>query len=218
MHTPSTAGYPIAPICVTCLLHRPPDVTCRPVTGYGSVNGPPDGDLVRRVLDGEPDAFGGLVARYRDRLGRYAMRMLGNPADAEDVLQETFIRAYRSLGRCNDPERFGPWVYGILVNRCRTLGAKRARRNRVQIADDVVLARAAAPGDHAENQALRQTLEWALARVSPTLREAFLLRYVEDLSYEEMADMTGASVPALKMRVSRAREELRRLLVEASDG
>jgi RNA polymerase sigma-70 factor (ECF subfamily) len=182
------------------------------------VNGPPDGDLVRRVLDGEPDAFGRLVARYRDRLGRYAMRMLGNPADAEDVLQETFIRAYRSLGRCNDPERFGPWVYGILVNRCRTLGAKRARRDRVQIADDVVLARAAAPGDHAENHALRQTLEWALARVSPTLREAFLLRYVEDLSYEEMADVTGASVPALKMRVSRAREELRRLLVEASDG
>jgi RNA polymerase sigma-70 factor (ECF subfamily) len=193
-------------------------VTAHPVIGYRRVNGPPDGDLVRRVLDGEPDAFGRLVARYRDRLGRYAMRMLGNPADAEDVLQETFIRAYRSLGRCNDPERFGPWVYGILVNRCRTLGAKRARRDRVQIADDVVLARAAAPGDHAENHALRQTLEWALARVSPTLREAFLLRYVEDLSYEEMADVTGASVPALKMRVSRAREELRRLLVEASDG
>jgi RNA polymerase sigma-70 factor, ECF subfamily len=174
--------------------------------------------LVRRVLDGEPDAFGGLITRYRDRLGRYAVRMLGNQADAEDVLQETFIRAYRSLGRCNDPERFGPWVYGILVNRCRTLGAQRARRNRVQIADEGLLARAATPGDAVANQALRETLEWALARVSPMLREAFLLRHVEDLSYEEMADVTGASVPALKMRVSRARDELRRLLVEASDG
>jgi len=182
------------------------------------VHGHSDGHLVRRVLEGDREAFGALMARYRDRLGRYAMRMLGNRADAEDALQETFIRAYRSLGRCNDPERFGPWVYGILVNRCRTLGARRARRARVQIADDGAMARAAAPSDTASDQALRDLLEWALARVSPMLREAFLLRHVEELSYEEMVEMTGATVPALKMRVSRAREELRRLLDEASSG
>jgi RNA polymerase sigma-70 factor (ECF subfamily) len=170
--------------------------------------------LVRDVLAGDRQAFGGLMTRYRDRLGRYALRMLGNRADAEDALQETFIRAYRSLGRCNDPDRFGPWIYGILVNRCRTLGAQRARRARLQVADDALLARAASPGDAISDQALRDALEWALVRVSPMLREAFLLRHVEELSYEEMVTVTGATVPALKMRVSRAREELRRLLTD----
>ena len=82
---------------------------------------------MRRVLDGEQAAYGGLVERYRDRLGRYAVRMLGNMADAEDALQETFVRGYRSLGRCIDPDRFGAWLFGILVNRCRTTRSRRAR-------------------------------------------------------------------------------------------
>lgn len=175
-----------------------------------------DGELVRRVLAGDREAYGGLVARYRDRLARYATRMLGNPADAEEAVQETFVRGYRSLGRCNDPERFGPWVFGILVNRCRTLGARRARRERTVVADDAALARSAVPGDVGDRLAWRETIAWALARLSPPLREAFLLKFVEDLSYEEMTDATGASVPALKMRVARAREELRRLLTEAT--
>lgn len=174
-----------------------------------------DTELVGRVLAGERDAYAGLVARYRDRLGRYAVRMLGNRPDAEDALQETFVRAYRSLGRCTDPERFGAWVFGILVNRCRTLGAQRARRERVHVADESALSRAATGDDPAERQALREAIGAAMERLAPALREAFLLKFVEDLSYEEMAAMTGASIPALKMRVSRARAELRRILSEA---
>ena len=178
------------------------------------VSGASDAELVHRVLAGEPEAYAGLVARYRDRLGRYAMRMLGNRADAEDALQETFVRAYRSLGRCTEPERFGAWAFGILVNRCRTLGAQRARRERLQIADEVALERAADTDDPVHRRALRETIDRALARLAPALREAFLLKFVEELSYEEMATMTGASIPALKMRVSRGRGELRRLLSE----
>jgi len=181
------------------------------------VSGASDAEIVRRVLAGETEAFAGLVARYRDRLGRYAMRMLGNRADAEDALQETFVRAYRSLGRCTEPERFGAWAFGILVNRCRTLGAQRARRERVQTSDDFALGRAADPDDPVQRQVLRDTIERALGQLAPMLREAFLLKFVEELSYEEMATMTGASIPALKMRVSRGRSELRRLLGEADD-
>ena len=66
------------------------------------VKGESDGALVRRVLEGDTGAYAGLVARYRDRLGRYAMRMLGNEADAEEALQDTFVRGYRSLARCTD--------------------------------------------------------------------------------------------------------------------
>src|SRR3981189_2201834 len=105
--------------------------------------GTSDAALVRRVQTGDTGAYADLVARYRDRLGRYALHMLGNREDAEEVLQDAFVRAYRSLGRCNDPERFGAWLYGILVNRCRTTGARAARRGRRFLAVPARLAPAA---------------------------------------------------------------------------
>ncbi len=177
------------------------------------VKGESDGDLVRRVLAGDSRAYAGLVARYRDRLGRYAVRMLGNEADAEEALQDAFVRGYRSMARCTDPDRFGAWMFGILVNRCRTKGAQRARRQHVVVHDEPALAKASVA--HTEDRdALREAIEWAVARLPSDQREAFLLKYVEDLSYDEMTELTGAGVSALKMRVSRAREELRRLLTE----
>jgi RNA polymerase sigma-70 factor (ECF subfamily) len=181
-------------------------------------SGAGDAECIRRVLAGDSAAFAGLVTRYRDRLGRYAVRMLGSQADAEDAVQETFVRAYRSLGRCTDPDRFGAWVFGIMVNRCRTIGAQRARRERVHVADEAAVLRAATTDDPAGRQALREAITDALARIPAMLREAFLLKYVEDLSYDEMAEVTGASVPALKMRVLRARAELQRLLGDVTDG
>lgn len=186
--------------------------------GIPSVRGgDDDGALVRRVLGGDTAAFAGLVARYRDRLGRYATRMLGNEADAEEALQDTFVRAYRSLGRCSDPDRFGAWAFGILVNRCRTHGARRARRERTVLPDEGALA-SAAVRDGADDHAWREAIAWALARIPPAHREAFLLKHVEERSYEEMTELTGASVPALKMRVARAREALQRLLTEVDRG
>src|SRR6267378_1304111 len=87
--------------------------------GINSVE-PSDAELVRRVRTGDTGAYGALVSRYRDRLGRYAVHMIGDREDAEEALQDSFVRAYRSLARCDDPARFGAWLYGILVNRCRT--------------------------------------------------------------------------------------------------
>src|SRR6266704_1661856 len=101
--------------------------------------GTSDAALVRRVQTGDTGAYADLVARYRDRLGRYALHMLGNREDAEEVLQDAFVRAYRSLARCDDPERFGAWLYGILVNRCRTAGARAARWSRRFVHDPAAL-------------------------------------------------------------------------------
>src|SRR3972149_8800377 len=98
--------------------------------GHTDTEGQSDAALVRRVLGGDVEGYAGLVARYRDRLGRYALHRLGNRADAEDAVQETFVRAYRALERCTAPERFGAWVFQILVTRCRTIGGQRARRER----------------------------------------------------------------------------------------
>jgi RNA polymerase sigma-70 factor (ECF subfamily) len=171
--------------------------------------------LVRRVLAGDTQVYARLVERYRDPLGRYAVRMLGNVADAEDVLQETFVRGYRSLARCR-PDGFGGWVFGILVNRCRTWASQRARRMDVVVGSESAVANASVAYD--EDQDWRQAIEWALAQLPPDQREAFLLKHVEDLSYDEMQQLTGARIPTLKMRVFRAREGLRRLLEETVRG
>lgn len=173
-----------------------------------------DAGIVRRVLSGDTRAYAVLVARYRDRLGRYALHMLGNVEDAEEALQDAFVRGYRSLHRCNGPERFGAWLYGILVNRCRTAGARAAKRGRVFLHDDVVLNGAALPGP-GERAEWEDLVRWALVQLAPECREAFLLKHMEDLEYEEMARLTGAGISALKMRVKRAREQLQVILREA---
>jgi RNA polymerase sigma-70 factor (ECF subfamily) len=159
------------------------------------------------------EAFRALVERYRDRYARYAYHMLGNREDAEEALQDAFTRAYRSLARCEDPERFGAWLFRILVNRCRTMGARRSRRAQTFVVDEVALLEASE--EHpAEQAAWREEIDRALQRLRADQREAFLLKYVEELGYDEMSQLTGVGVSALKMRVMRACERLRELLSE----
>ena len=170
--------------------------------------------VVRQVLAGDVEAYATLVARYRPQLGRYAMQMLGNRDDAEDAVQDAFARAYRSLARCREPARFGAWLFRIVVNRCRTTGARRARRDQLFTTADISAFPEPRTDDVMERRAWREEIHSALQRLSPEQREAFLLRYVEDLGYEEMAELTGASVSALKMRAMRACERLRGALEE----
>lgn len=172
-----------------------------------------DGDLVRRVLAGDAHAYAGLVTRHRDRLARYARHVLGNREDAEEAVQDAFVRGYRSLARCDGPDRFGPWLFGILVNRCRTRYGQTARRGAIVVHDDAAIADAQAP-DGPEGTVWQDAVAWALSRLEPPHREAFLLKHVEELSYDEMAELTGTGVSALKMRVSRACERLRVMLQE----
>jgi RNA polymerase sigma-70 factor (ECF subfamily) len=183
----------------------------RPRWVYEAVTG--DAEIVNRVRAGDTAAYAMLVARYRDRLGRYAVHMLGDREDAEEAVQDAFVRAYRSLARCDDGARFGPWLFGILVNRCRTAGRRSGRRRRTFIRDPVSLERASGP-DAYERVEWEDTVRWALERLAPAMREAFLLKHVEDLEYEDISRLTGAGVSALKMRVKRACEQLRNLLTE----
>jgi RNA polymerase sigma-70 factor (ECF subfamily) len=172
-----------------------------------------DAALVARVLDGDIDAYAALVARYRDKYARYAVHMLGSREDAEEALQDTFVRAHRALRHCQDRDRFGAWLFRILVNRCRTAGSRRARRERTLVSDEVAMLNAAE--DHpADRAALREEIQRALARLHPHQREAFLLKHVEELEYDEMSEITGVGVSALKMRVKRACDRLRVLLEE----
>ncbi|HSA57925.1 MAG TPA: RNA polymerase sigma factor [Gemmatimonadaceae bacterium] len=166
-----------------------------------------------RVLAGDSRAYAILVARYRAQFARYAVRMLGAREDAEEALQDAFVRGYRSLARCDDPERFGAWLFRILANRCRTAGTRRGRREKTFVRDELALLDAAE--EHpAERNAWREEIQRALMRLDDDHREAFLLKHVEELGYDEIAELTGVGVSALKMRVKRACERLRVLLQE----
>lgn len=192
---------------------RPSGDSPPPPRGLLNVDRNDDAELVRRVAGGDTEAYAVLVGRYRPRLARYATHMLGNRADAEEALQDALVRAHRAIRKCEDPERFGAWLFRILVNRCRTAGERRERRERRVVADEAaLLAAASAPTD--ERTAWREEIRWALARLDADQREAFLLKHVEELEYEEMSRLTGAGVSALKMRVKRACDRLRELLEE----
>jgi RNA polymerase sigma-70 factor (ECF subfamily) len=193
-------------------MHSPPTAVGKHVTPeqrrWVIANEMSDAADVQRVLNGDVDAFASLVDRYYERCARFAVRMLGNRDDAEDALQATFLRAYRSLGKYQERDKFSAWLYRILVNQCRSIASRRSQRDRVFVREEAVLLNAPdrRPVWTGEDEEFVQRV---LAELDPLLREAFLLKHVEELSYEEMSALTGVGVSALKMRVKRACDRLR---------
>ena len=176
----------------------------------------PDASLVADVLGGNLDAFTQLVHRHRDAHMRFAVRMLGNRFDADEALQSAWLRVFRHLHRCEDPPRFSSWAFAIVANECRSAASRRSRRER-RLVQDAIALETASVGDDSDQSALREEIERALDDLPPDLREAFVLKHVEQLRYEEIAEITGLGVSALKMRVKRACERLRELLEEVED-
>jgi RNA polymerase sigma-70 factor (ECF subfamily) len=172
-----------------------------------------DAMCVRAVLDGDSGAFAILVDRHGPACLRFATRMLGSREDAEDVTQETLVRAHRALARFDHGMSFRTWIMSILINRCRTAMLHRSRRTARVVLDAEAVERAHVEGPAGDAE-LRDAIGRAVARLDPAQREAFLLKHVETLSYEEMAAMTGVGVSALKMRVQRACERLQAMLRE----
>ena len=178
---------------------------------------PDDAVVVQAVLAGDVDAYGALVSRYAAEYMRFAVRMLGTREDADEVLHTAFYRAYQHLGSCQDPTRFGAWLYRIVVNECRTRASRRGRRERRLVRDEAPRAQLAA-SDRTDGQfALREELQRAIDCLPVDQREAFVLKYVEELSYEEMSEITGAGISALKMRTKRACDRLREILEDDRD-
>ena len=175
---------------------------------------PSDAVVVQRVLSGDVEAFALLVDRHHARMARYAFHLLGSEAEAEEAVQDSFVRAYRSLAIYKEQERFGAWILRILVNRCRTRLVRDKRREEVAAAWIREAELAFDPSDHLAD--MRDELAVALARLPAEQREAdVVLRYADELGYDEISSITGAGISALKMRVKRGCERLRAIL-EAS--
>lgn len=171
-----------------------------------------DAEVVARVLAGDREQYSELVRRHQAALYRHALGMLGSPDAAADVTQDSLIRAFTRLSTCQDPARFGAWAFRILRNGCLDY-LKDRRRATVPIEDEAILGVAEGDPELSLEQAeVRETVFRALETLPEAQREAFLLKHVEDLSYEEMTERLGASISALKMRVKRAREALQVML------
>lgn len=172
-----------------------------------------EAELVSEVLAGRSEAFAELVERHHEACLRFARHLLGDRNDAEDAVQETFVRAYRGLTGYRERETFRAWLFQILINRCRTMGASRSRRHERFVRDETAMERAVANGE-TNRWELGSRLEAAMDGLDALHREAFLLKVGEELDYAEMARLTGASIPALKMRVKRAREHVQQRWVK----
>ena len=149
------------------------------------------------------------LSKLWPRMMSVAYRILGSVADAEDAVQDAFVRAYRHLGSYRERDRFGAWLLRIVVNQCRTRAAKAARYTRFDLDQHEPDAEHSPAHDASDRRA---ELAHALAQLGPEQREAIVLRYTEELSFEEISTLTGVGISALKMRVQRACTRLRTLL------
>ena len=173
-----------------------------------------DGEIVRAVLAGDVEQYAVLVERHRDRYARYAVRMLGSHDAAEDAVQDALVRAFDHLADCREPEKFAGWLFLILRNRCF---AEHRRNEREARMPEEAAGSVAAP-DRSDGPAERReragALQRAVLELTPEQREVLVLKHVEELRYEEIAQITGATVASLKMRMHRAYDRLRELMKE----
>ncbi len=188
-------------------------------------HGRPDDEakLIARSLKQDSDAFGQLVERYATVIVNLAYRMVGDRTEAEDLAQETFVAAFKALPRFRADSKFSTWLYRIAANKCKDwLRAKRPGQGVQDVDVDEALDAGVAAEERTPERLLSQQqvaeqLDRAIQRLPPLYREAFVLKHVEGLSYEEMQEIVGVNADTLKMRVYKGRLQLSRELVELKE-
>jgi len=168
--------------------------------------------VLQQARQGDRTAFAQLVEHYYPRALRFALQMLRSREDAEEAVQDTFLRVHDNLARFREDAPFDPWFFRILGNRCRTLLARRKRHHEVIEYGDLPPDAASDARTDLNDLGFAREVHRALAELPPEQREAFLLRHVNDMDYEEMTIVTGAKGSTLRMRVKRAIDALREKL------
>ncbi len=174
-----------------------------------------DYELVRQSRNGDSDAFGELVRRYRRAAYSVALAVTGAHEDAEDAAQEAFLVALERLEDCRDPGRFAAWLLTIVRNRSRNL----RRRERLREGEPIPFGLSSSdpgPGRRAERAELRRRLQEAVSRLSEIQREVILLHDLEGWKHREIADRMQMPPGTVRSHLHYARKEVRRILV--SDG
>lgn len=183
-------------------------------------------ELVKRTLQGDTRAFEELVQQYESKIYALTYRYMGNEDDAYDMAQEAFIKAYRSLRSFKGHSSFGTWLYRVTTNVCLDELRRRKRRIVPLSLDEPLAIR---EGDEVEKEIpdntptadilyeqkeFSQYIQDLLDQLKPDHKTAIVLRDVLDLSYEEISEVLNCSIGTVKSRISRARETLRKKIVE----
>jgi RNA polymerase sigma-70 factor, ECF subfamily len=194
------------------MMRKPDSSQTSPISGAKT-----DLILVEQTLAGDASAFDELVTRYRDRVYTLACHLLRNPHDAEDVAQEVFVRAYRSLRSFRRECAFFTWLYRIAVNLAYTHSRRRKRRRELE---DAAASEPAAvwtppqlsPAEQAEREEIRDQVHGVLPLLDDRLRQVLVLKEIEGLEVAAIAELLQIPVGTVKSRLFRGREDLRRLL------
>src|ERR1043165_5808779 len=178
--------------------------------------------LVAQSREGDMRAFGELVRRYEGKIFRLAQHITQNREDAEDVLQETFLKAYEHLDQFKGDSKFYTWIVRIAVNqalmklRRRKTDKSVSLDEQIDTGEDTIVREIAAwdedPEQRFSRAELGEILDTAVQSLEPPYRSVFVLRDIEEMSTEETAEALGLSVPAVKSRLLRARLQLREKL------
>jgi len=182
-----------------------------------------DAVLVRALREGSESAYETLLLRFQQPVYNLALRLLNDPSDASDVVQEVFLKIFRNVGHFRGQSSLKTWVFRITINEAHNQRRWffRHRNREVGIEDETddsrsraeVLADAGqSPFDYVFDQEKQALIEAALARINPTFRSAVVLRDITDLSYEEIAEVLQVSLGTVKSRILRGREALRQEL------
>ena len=175
-------------------------------------------NIIARARRGDADAFEQLVVAYRDQVFRLALRMCGNEADADEVAQEAFLSAWKALPNFRGDSRFSTWLYQLTSHAAIDL----MRRKKRQIAaEDIteVSAPDPAPGpqQQAEQSETRQAVRDAMAQLSPEYRQIVVLRFLQELSYEEIGAVLKLPPGTVKSRLNRAKSQLKDILSKSGN-
>ena len=187
-----------------------------------------DSRILRGLRAGIDEAYEELIERFQQPVYGIVFRLLGNPSDASDVVQDVFLKVFRSVGAFREQSSLRTWIYRIAVNEAHNHRRWFSRHGRREVSienerEDKASALESArdpgrsPFDLALDQENRTLIEQALTRINPTFRTAVVLRDIENLSYEEIAEILQLSLGTVKSRILRGREALRRELTERVD-
>ena len=181
--------------------------------------------LIQQAAAGDAAAFEALVLRYQTQVYSLAYRMVGNEADAQDLAQEAFVRAWRALDSFQFSSQFSTWLYRLTSNIC--IDFLRSQKKRKHISLTVLQDDEQQQWDMPDHRPLpeeqmivaqeREALAKAIAALDPEYRQVLILRIVNDCSYQQISEIMGIREGTVKSRLSRAREQLRKKLAQSGN-
>jgi RNA polymerase sigma-70 factor (ECF subfamily) len=179
-----------------------------------------DEELALQVQGNNPDAFGVLIDRYQDKLLRYGRRFLANPDNIEDIVQDVFIGAYKNIKSFDTKRKFSPWIYRIAHNAFANALRKKHREPIVFIDLDMMVAHPKYENDYAGEEDKREAKEIignGLDSLPASYREVVVLYYFEELGYQEIADILHIPIGTVGIRLRRAKEILKRIVLNKNE-